>query len=162
MSIVSHAIIEIYLPRFTVCKVYPESIVTEIEQPNFPHLIQKFIYNQQHPNNIPNADILPTFYGKITIYTFVIATFYAPSDISGVGRMHHEHIHAVKSWRKGPAHYDMIFVNTDLSLDGMWGLDVALLDSFFLSLSKALNTPVLSFTGSHVWAIHQMTTQACG
>ena len=119
MSIVSDAIIEIYLARFTVCKVYPESIVTEIEQPNFPHLIRKFIYNQQHPNNIPNADILPTFYGKITIYTFVIATFYAPSDISGVGGMHHEHIHAVKPWRKGPAHYDMIFVNTDLSLDGM-------------------------------------------
>lgn len=68
---------------------------------------------------------LPTFYGKITIYTSAIATFYAPSDISGVGGMHRERIHAVKSWRKGPSRYDTIFVNTDSSLEGMRGLDVA-------------------------------------
>ena len=38
------------------------------------------------------------FYGKIMIYTSAIATFYVPSDISGVGGMHCEHIHAVNSW----------------------------------------------------------------
>ncbi|KAF8228269.1 hypothetical protein L208DRAFT_1292550, partial [Tricholoma matsutake] len=65
------------------------------------------------------------FYGKITIYTSAIATFYAPSDISGVGGMRCECIHAVKSWRKGPSSYDTIFVNTDSSLEGMRGLDVA-------------------------------------
>ena len=141
MSIVSDAIIEIYLARFTVCKVYPESIVTEIEQPNFPHLIQKFIYNQQHPNNISNANILPTFYGKITIYISAIATFYAPSDISGVGGMHCECIHAVKSWRKGPAHYDTIFVNTNSSLDGMQGLDVAHVRLFFSFSFEGIEYP---------------------
>ncbi|KAF8233892.1 hypothetical protein L208DRAFT_1006870, partial [Tricholoma matsutake] len=53
-----------------------------------------------------------------------IATFHAPSDISGIGGMHHEHIHTVKSWQKGPGRYDTIFVNTNPSMDGMQGLEV--------------------------------------
>ncbi|KAF8232214.1 hypothetical protein L208DRAFT_1273351, partial [Tricholoma matsutake] len=90
-------------------------------EPDLSYLIQQSIYNQQHPDNLSDASILdlPTFYGKITIYTSAVATFYAPSDISGVGSMHCECIHAVKSWRKGPSHYDTIFVNTDSSLEGM-------------------------------------------
>ncbi|KAF8225305.1 hypothetical protein L208DRAFT_1306795, partial [Tricholoma matsutake] len=96
-------------------------------EPDLSYLIWQFIYNQQHPDDLSDASILdlPMFYGKITIYTSAITTFYAPSDISGVGGMHCEHIHAVKSWRKGPSCYDTIFVNTDSSLEGMRGLNVA-------------------------------------
>ncbi|KAF8229980.1 hypothetical protein L208DRAFT_1101446, partial [Tricholoma matsutake] len=53
-----------------------------------------------------------------------IATFHALSDISGIGGMHHECIHAMKSWQKGPGHYNTIFVNTDPSIDGMQVLEV--------------------------------------
>ena len=114
-------------------KVYPEDITDKIEQPNFPYLIQQFIYDQQHPDYVSNADTpdLPTFYGKITIYPSAVATFYAPSDISGVGGMRRERIHAVESWRKGPARYDTILVNTDSSMKGMRGLDVARVRLFF-------------------------------
>ncbi|KAF8232665.1 hypothetical protein L208DRAFT_1167675, partial [Tricholoma matsutake] len=75
----------------------------EIEQPEFPNLIQQFIYKQQHSDDISNASIsdLPMFYSKITIYSSAIATFHTPSDISGIGGMHCEHIHAAKSWRNG-------------------------------------------------------------
>ena len=64
-------------------------------------------------------------YSKITIYSSALATFHTPSDVSEIGGMHHERIHAVKSWRNGPGCYDMTFVNTDSSRDSMWGLDVA-------------------------------------
>ena len=115
-------------------KVYPEEIAAEIEQPKFPDLICHFIYNQQHSDDTAsNASIsdLPMFYGKITTYSSALATFHAPSDISGIGGMRRERIRAVKSWRNGPGRYDTIFVNTDSSADGMRGLDVARVQLFF-------------------------------
>jgi hypothetical protein len=120
------------LTVFIVCKVYPDDIAAEIEQPNFTNLIQQFIYDQEHPDSDFNATkALPTFYGKITVYPSAVATFYAPSDISGVGGMRREHIRAVESWRKGPGRYDTIFVNTDPSAAGMLGLDIARVRLFF-------------------------------
>jgi len=58
----------------------------EIRHPEFPDLIQQFIYNQQHSEDISNTSIsdLPMFYGKITIYSLAVTTFHAPSDISAL------------------------------------------------------------------------------
>ena len=64
------------------------------------------------------------FYRKIAVYPSAVATFHAPSDISGVNGMRHERIHAVKSWRKGPPRYDTVFVNMN-SEKGMHGLHIA-------------------------------------
>jgi hypothetical protein len=36
-----------------------------------------------------------------------------------------ERIHAIHAWRNGPGRYDCVFVNTDPSVDGMLGLDIA-------------------------------------
>ena len=36
-----------------------------------------------------------------------------------------ERIHATDTWRNGPGRYDCIFVNTDPSVDGMLGFDIA-------------------------------------
>jgi len=116
-----------------VRKVHLEDIAAEIEQPEFPNLIRQFIYNQQHSDNVSNASIsdLPMFHGKITIYSSVLATFHAPSDISGIGGMRRERIHAVKSWRNGPGRYDTIFVNMESSADCVQGLGVARVRLFF-------------------------------
>jgi hypothetical protein len=124
---------KICLTTVTARKVYPDDIATEIEQPDFPHLIQRFIYRQEHPDS--NSDIsliaLPTFYGKITTYCSAVATFHAPSDISGTGGMRRERIRAVASWRKGPSRYDTVLVNIDSAVEGMRGLDVARVRLFF-------------------------------
>lgn len=115
----------------------PEDIVAEIEQPDFIDLIQQFIYDQQHSDHASSSDTsasvlrVPTFYGKITVYGSAVATFHAPSDISGIGGMRREWIRAIKSWRKGPGRYDTIFVNTDPSAEGMRGLDIARVRLFF-------------------------------
>jgi len=116
-----------YSSTLTVCKVYPEDVTAKIEQPDFPHLIEEFIYEQQHPDNVLDARIanLPTFYGKITLYLSAVATFHAPSDILGIGGMCHKHICVVKSWRNGPGHYGTIFINTNSFMEGMQGLNVA-------------------------------------
>ncbi|KAF8805624.1 hypothetical protein BYT27DRAFT_7224752 [Phlegmacium glaucopus] len=121
------------LSKISLCRVYAEDIATQVEQPDLPDLIQQFIHNQQHPNHHSNTSVsaLPMFYGKITIYPSAVATFHAPSDISGIGGMRREHIRAVKSWRNGPGRYDTIFVNTDPSVEGMQGLDVARVRLFF-------------------------------
>jgi hypothetical protein len=118
---------------FTGYQVYPEDNSAEIGQPDFSNLMPQFIYNQQYSDCTSNTSStdLPTFYGKITIYPFAVTIFHALSNISGTGGMHYECICVVKSWRKGPGHYDMIFVNTDPSMDGMQGLEVAHMCLFF-------------------------------
>ena len=88
---------------------YPD----QVDKPNLMQLIQEFIHGQQHPESSPhNIPDLPPFYDKITIYTSVVATFHAPNDLSGIGGMKHERIHAVNCWRNGPGHYDTLFINT--------------------------------------------------
>jgi hypothetical protein len=59
------------------------------------------------------------------------ATFYAPSDLSGLGGMRREHIRATPSWRKGPARYDCAFVNSNPDILGMRGLNVVRILLFF-------------------------------
>jgi hypothetical protein len=73
-----------------VYHTYPEDIAAEIGQPHFPDLIPQFIYNQQHSDCTSNTSStdLPTFHGKVTIYPSTVATFHAPSDISGISGMH--------------------------------------------------------------------------
>ncbi|KAH9014126.1 hypothetical protein EDB84DRAFT_1277826 [Lactarius hengduanensis] len=49
----------------------------------------------------------------------------------GTGCLRNERIHAVPSWRHGPARYDCVFVETNNAADGMRGLDVARVYLFF-------------------------------
>jgi len=74
---------------------------------------------------------MPQFHGKIAVHKSAISTFYAPSDLSGVGGMRHEWIRATSSWRGGPPRYDCVFACTDPSVEGMRGLDVARIHLFF-------------------------------
>ncbi|KAL4063951.1 hypothetical protein J3A83DRAFT_4039146, partial [Scleroderma citrinum] len=53
-----------------------------------------------------------------------IATFYAPSDLSGLGGMHTECIWSTPCWHKGKACYDTVFLKHDPNILGMGGLYV--------------------------------------
>lgn len=108
---------------------------------DFSTLLACFLYNQLHRDS-PLDDALqppqlyyrivtnPTLF-KILVFTSATATFYAPSDISGIGGMRRECIRATPSWRKGPARYDCVFVETDPDAVGMKGLHVARIRLFF-------------------------------
>ncbi|KAH8979767.1 hypothetical protein EDB86DRAFT_3088545 [Lactarius hatsudake] len=133
----------VYLAKKPLYRAYPEDIATKIELPTFPNLVRQFINDQQYPDYDSDASIsdFPNFYGKIIVYPSAVATFYAPSDISGVGGMHRERIYAVKSWRKGPGRYDTIFFNADPSMEGMRGLDVARTQLFFSFTHEGVEYP---------------------
>jgi hypothetical protein len=119
-----------HLHAYTGKRIYPDTIAEVIDQPDLVNLIQQFLYDQCHSDSesdesSSNTSNLPEFHEKICVFTSAVATFHAPSDISGIGGMRYERIHAVATWRKGPARYDCVFVNTDPSARGMRGFDIA-------------------------------------
>ncbi len=120
---------DIHLISILAGKQMAESVQQTLKQPDFIDLIHRFLYAQCHPeSNIEHIslDDLPAFHEKVTLYPSAVATFYAPSDISGTGGMHCEYIHATSDWGKKHKHrYDCIFVNSDPSASGMHGLEVA-------------------------------------
>ena len=105
-------------------------------QPQFPILMQIFLYDQVYSNSkIPSCLILLgsllMIDGKIEVFNFAIATFCAPSDISGITGMHHKHIQVTSLWRNGPAHYDTVLINSNPDIDGAYGFKIAHVLLFF-------------------------------
>ncbi|GBE87942.1 hypothetical protein SCP_1201680 [Sparassis crispa] len=86
---------------------YPDDITElglHIDIPHLSDLISSFLYDQSHPNHplqpeepaprCPHLD-------RLHVYHSAVTTFYAPSDLSGVGGMHREWIRATPSWKLG-------------------------------------------------------------
>ena len=69
--------------------------------------------------------------GKIHMFQSAVATFHAPSDISGVYGMFREYIQAMLLWKNGPARYDCVLVNSDPEIEGVQGFNVACVSLFF-------------------------------
>ena len=119
-----------------VKKVYSD----ELNEPNLTQLIQEFVHTHQYPELTPcNIPDLPPFYEKIIIHIFVIASFYTPSDLSGISGMKCECVYAVNRWRKlGPGHFDTLSINAapddmddDSSAHGIIDLEVACVHLIF-------------------------------
>ncbi|KIM70992.1 hypothetical protein PILCRDRAFT_17521 [Piloderma croceum F 1598] len=114
-----------------------ENLAASLDEPDLMRLIQSFLQDQLRDtlslSNIDSSDDddLPAFNEVISVYNSAVATFYAPSDLSGIGGMHRERIRALSSWRKEGPRYDCIFVNTDPTQNGMRGLEVARVRAFF-------------------------------
>lgn len=54
----------------------------------------------------------PEFNASITVYPSAVATFYAPSDLSGARGYRRERIRAMRQWRGGPGRYDNVFIRS--------------------------------------------------
>ncbi|KAG2072852.1 hypothetical protein BDR04DRAFT_1127448 [Suillus decipiens] len=71
------------------CRCDVRTLGKELELPNFPQLIQKFIHNQAHaadPDHpIFDPSSAPLFLGKVAVFNSATASFYAPSDLSSTG-----------------------------------------------------------------------------
>lgn len=72
----------------------------------------------------------PPFAGTISVFASAVASYYAPSDPSGIRAMRREHIRATPSWRQGSARYDCAFVNSEPGLDGLSVVRILLFFSF--------------------------------
>ena len=107
----------------------------------YPDIVDKlhsFVTDQTNPDPDSNLSLMdtpdkqpPEFDDLITLYPSAVATYFAPSDLSGIGGMHSERIRATPNWRKEGPRYDTIFINTNPNEDGMRGLDVARVKQFF-------------------------------
>ncbi|KAJ3980898.1 hypothetical protein F5890DRAFT_1575378 [Lentinula detonsa] len=111
-----------------------------IDQPALPLIIRQFLYNQYNPDSPVGARACDVPIHScpelaqdqcIFLHPSACATFFAPSDMSGLGGMRREHIRSVKSWRGGPARYDCVFMEGDSSGNGFSGLLVGRVFMFF-------------------------------
>jgi hypothetical protein len=108
--------------------------VESLKLPSFPKLLRKFLYEQLHDSDntaSSSQDSHPRINGRVHVFNSAIATFYAPSDISGITSMRREHIRATSSWRKGQARYDTVLVNSNPKVEGVRGFEVARVFFFF-------------------------------
>ncbi|KAJ6600741.1 hypothetical protein B0H10DRAFT_1923835 [Mycena sp. CBHHK59/15] len=117
-----------------------------MEQPRLHELIRRFLFDQLYPNSatpggrIP-LDQCPEFSERVFLYNSACAVFYAPSDVSGIGGMHHERIRATKSWYRGPARYDCVFLEHNKDLAGFQGLHAARVRMFFRFKYRGVDYP---------------------
>ncbi|PPQ97093.1 hypothetical protein CVT26_001021 [Gymnopilus dilepis] len=103
-----------------------------LDIPDPEELIRRFLYDQLHPNSeICGMDmqiqgrpiVSPTM--QIHLFRSAAAVYHAPSDLSGVGGMHREHIRATRSWHGGLHRYDCVFVERELEEEGFRALGMA-------------------------------------
>ena len=123
-----------------------QDLAVYLEMPNLPNLISRFLYEQENPDddtsldNIPQ-ELCPAVEGKVRVFPSAIATYYAPSDRSGLKGMFRERIRAVKSWRKGPGRYDTVFLSGNTDLEGFQGLLVARVQLFLSVVHRRYSYP---------------------
>ncbi|THG94259.1 hypothetical protein EW026_g7178 [Hermanssonia centrifuga] len=101
--------------------------------PHLPSLVASFLYDQTHNEPLPDGSPTPPCppLQHLNVYHSAAATFYAPSDISGIGGMRRERIRATPSWFNGPARYDCVFAENDSTVEGFRGLHAARVQTFF-------------------------------
>jgi|ERR1700733_853425 len=114
-----------------------EELVTYTNCPLNSDLIRRFLFDQLHPNaplsgDEVNINLCPIFNSNIHVFHSALATFYAPSDHSGIGGMHRQRIRATPLWRKSHGgRYDCMFLEKDPTLTGFRGLHVVQVCLFF-------------------------------
>ncbi|KAF8270724.1 hypothetical protein EI94DRAFT_1698596 [Lactarius quietus] len=109
------------------------ALVAHIKQLKFPLLFSQFLSKCCHPDVQIAPSTLeecPAFDSTIKVHHSAVATFYAPSDISGSGSLWCEKIQSTPSFLGHP-HCDTTFVVTDNSWPGMEGLEIGCIQLFF-------------------------------
>ncbi|KAH9965583.1 hypothetical protein BJV74DRAFT_869979 [Russula compacta] len=113
-------VITLAVTRETGYPLRLEALAIHINRPINSDLIRRFLFDQLHPDaplsgDEVNINICPTFNSNIHVFHSALATFYAPSDHSGIGGMHRQRIRATPS-------YDCMFLEKDPTLPGFTGL----------------------------------------
>ena len=109
------------------------ALAVYIKQPDFPLLFSQFLYKCCHPDAQiapPTIEDCPAFDGAIKIHHSAVATFYAPSDLSGSGGLQRERIRSTPCFFGHPRR-DTVFVVTDDSQPGMEGMEIGRVQLFF-------------------------------
>jgi hypothetical protein len=113
-----------------------EALAAQLDLPLHIDLICRFLFDQLYPNAPLNGDevdiaICPKFDSNIHVFHSALATFYAPSDPSGIGGMYRQRIRATPSWRREYGRYDCMLVAKDSNLPGFRGQHAVQVRLFF-------------------------------
>ncbi len=127
---------------------YPQSLeclATHIQCANLPELTCQFLYDQLRSDADPLSDTIsvedcPEILSHIHVYHSAVATFYAPSDISGIRGMRWECIRSTPSWHKRPCQ-DCAFVVEDDNQPGFSGMSVVHILLFFSFVHEEITYP---------------------
>ncbi|KAF8257006.1 hypothetical protein EI94DRAFT_1774697 [Lactarius quietus] len=112
-----------------------------IQQPGLPFTLQQFLFLFDNPNSAIAPDThsdLPEFYGHVHVHHLALATFFASSDLCGVGGIHQEQIRSTPSWYNNPC-CDMVYVVLDDSLPGLEGMVISRVQLFFSFTYRRVN-----------------------
>ncbi|KAG8219268.1 hypothetical protein J3R82DRAFT_109 [Butyriboletus roseoflavus] len=91
-------------------------------------------YDPHNAFEIPLSEC-PWFNGSIHVFNSACLRFYAPSNLSGIGKMQMEFIWSMLWWRNEGPQKDCVFVTTNLGdqeSSGMQAFDIAYVHAFFL------------------------------
>ncbi|KAJ7923958.1 hypothetical protein B0H13DRAFT_1602148, partial [Mycena leptocephala] len=129
-------------------RCYPRyllELAQHIHLPIFPALLAIFLTDQlssdlysDDGNAIDPADLMTT---PISVFHSAIATFYAPSDPSGICGMRGEHIRSTPSWRKHGARRDCAFAVENQDRAGFHGMSVVRVKLFFSFTYDGIDYP---------------------
>lgn len=123
----------------TRARTYPrglKDLAQHIQHPELVELTQRFLYDQLHTNDgTSSADVplqqCPHPSGKISVFHSAVATFYAPSDESGIRGMRTERIRSTPSWQKQGPRRDCALVVDDEDKPGIQGMSVVRVNLLF-------------------------------
>ncbi|KAG1750512.1 uncharacterized protein EDB91DRAFT_1235038 [Suillus paluster] len=108
-----------------------ETLTAHLQQPNLPLLPHEFLSSQLNPGAaLIDWNDLPRIDGPIAVFHSAVATFLAPSDVSGTHSMHQGH----------PRH-DCVFVVEDQEKAGMRGMIIGRVKLFFSFAFKGVTYP---------------------
>ena len=98
-----------------------EALATMFHQDNFQELIQCFLFDQVHINDLdpPSSSKVtleecPPFDSTISVYHTTMAIFYSPSNPCSTRGMHCKSIRSTPCWQKGAPHHDTVLSNVTL------------------------------------------------
>jgi hypothetical protein len=103
-----------------------ESLSIYIGEPDLIYLTQDCLATQ---TNTTMEDLYPL--GTASVFHSAVATFFAPSDISGTCGWRRERIRSAPSWRGGAPRRDCAFIVEDEGMAGMAGMAVVRILLFF-------------------------------
>ncbi|KAF7366229.1 C2H2-type domain-containing protein [Mycena venus] len=124
---------------------YSFELAQHIHFPTFPTLLARFLTDQLNSdlysndgNDIDPAELSTT---PLSVFHSAIATFYAPSDPSGIRGMRCERIRSTPSWRKHGARRDCAFAVEDQDKPGFRGMSVVRIKLFFSFTHDGVDYP---------------------
>ncbi|KAJ6548944.1 hypothetical protein B0H19DRAFT_1300082 [Mycena capillaripes] len=127
-------------PRFAA------DLATFIKVPNFPELLSSFLDDQLASDIYPDNDYssdggLDLSQYSISVYHSAVATFYAPSDPSGIRGMRRERIRSTPKWRKHGPRRDCAFAVENQNEQGFRGMSVVRVRLFFSFIYDGVDYP---------------------